>query len=90
MDARSIEYLAAAIVVLIGFGLLRFALYELRLYRRQKRDKVIRAWVAGRQSRPIPTVLIDRRGRGRPSARGAWVDPNEPTVINLHDRRGRR
>ncbi len=90
MDARSIEYLAAAIMVLIAFGLLRFALYELRLYRRQKRDKVIRAWAAGRQSRPIPTVLFDRRGRGRVCAGGAWVDPDEPTVINLHDRRGRR
>jgi hypothetical protein len=87
-----IEFLAVALAVSIVLGMLRCALYELNLYRRQKRDKLIREQVeAARRRRPIPTVpLIDRRGRGRLCAGGAWVDPDEPTVINLHDRRGRR
>lgn len=87
-----IEFLAVVLAVSIAFGMLRCALYELHLYRRQKRDKLIREQVeAARQRRPIPTApLIERRGRGRLCAGGAWVDPDEPTVINLHDRRGRR
>ena len=87
-----IEFLAVVLAVWIALGLLRYALYELRLYRRQKRDKWVRAQCeAARLRRPIPTApMIDRRGRGRLCTGGAWVDPNEPTVINLHDRRGRR
>jgi hypothetical protein len=87
-----IDILVAAVVVLIGFGALRLALYELNLYRREKRDKLIREQVeAARRRRPIPTApLIDRRRGGRMYAGGAWVDPHEPTVINLHDRRGQR
>lgn len=87
-----IDILVAAVVVLIGFVALRLALYELNLYRRQKRDKLIREQVeAARQRRPIPTApLIDRRHAGRLCSGGSWVDPSRPDVINLNDRRGRR
>ncbi len=87
-----IEFLAAVLALSIVLGLLRCALYELNLYRRQKRDHLIREQVeAARRRRPIPTApLIDRRRGGRLCAGGAWVDPLDPTVINLHDRRGRR
>lgn len=87
-----IDILAAGVVVLIVLGALRYVLYELHLYRRQKRDKLIREQVeAARQRRPIPTApLIDRRRGGRLCSGGSWVDPCRPDVINLNDRRGRR
>lgn len=87
-----IEFLAVALAVSIVLGMLRCALYELNLYRRQKRDKLIREQVeAARRRRPIPTApLIERRRVGRFCAGGAWVDPRWPDVINLQDRRGRR
>jgi len=86
-----IELLMAGILALIAFGALRFALYELNLYRREKRDKLIREQVlAMRHRRPIPIVLTDRRRGGRMVAGGSWVDPRQPDVINLQDRRGRR
>ena len=87
-----IEFLAVVLAVSIVLGMLRCALYELNLYRRQKRDKLIREQVeAARQRRPVPTAsLIDRRTSGRLCSRGGWVDPNQPDVINLAERRGRR
>ena len=87
-----IELLVAGILVLTAFGALRYALYELHLYRRQRRDKWVRAQCqAARQRRPIPTApLIERRRAGRMVVGGSWVDPRRPDVINLQDRRGRR
>ncbi len=87
-----IELLVTLGLLLIAFGALRCALCELNLYRRGKRDKWLRAQCeAARLRRPIPTApMIERRERGRLCAGGAWVDPDKPTVINLHDRRGRR
>lgn len=86
-----IEFLAAVLLVSIVLGLARSVLYELNLYRRQKRDKLIREQVeAARQRRPIPIVLHERRRVGRFCAGGSWVDPDQPDVINLQERRGRR
>jgi len=86
-----IEFLAAVLLVSIVLGLARSVLYELNLYRRQKRDKLIREQIeAARQRRPIPIVRTDRRQGGRMVAGGSWVDPRRPDVINLQDRRGRR
>lgn len=87
-----IEMLGTLALVAIAFGALRYALYELNLYRRGKRDKWIRSQCeAARQRRPIPTpVLTERRQGGRMAFGGSWVDPSRPDVINLQDRRGRR
>ncbi len=87
-----IEYWAAGIMVATAFGALRYALYELNLWRRQKREKWIRCQIeAAKQRRPIPTPpLTERRRAGRFCAGGSWVDPRRPDVINLTDRRGRR
>lgn len=85
------ELLGVLVPLLIGFVALRWTLYELRLWQRQRRDKRTRDLIArlreeGRSPTAIPPTERRKASRLCGGGRG-WIDPAYPTVINLGDRR---
>ncbi len=78
----------------LAWLLLRLALSELRLWNRHRHDKRARAlYQTLRRQATFPspeTPRLERRKSSRLCGGGrAWVDPEDPTVINLADRRRR-
>lgn len=91
---KVVDLLGIALPLLCALVLLHWARSILQSWRtsRENRKAEKNRQAGGQPRRPmvVPTVPpIERRRSPRTPAGAYWVDPDEPTVINLADRRRR-